>query len=69
MKLTVTHQERYSRSELLLRSIFGFLYIALPHAFLLFFVGLWGLILNFVAFITVVFTGEYHKSIFEFQGS
>ena len=46
MKLTITHQEQYSRSELLLRSIFGVLYITLPHAFLLFFVGLWGLILN-----------------------
>lgn len=67
MKLTITHQERYSRSELLLRSIFGFLYIVLPHAFLLFFVGLWGLILSFVALIAVVFTGEYPKSIFEFQ--
>ena len=67
MKLTITDQEQYSRSELLLRSIFGVLYITLPHAFLLFFVGIWGLILNFVAFITVVFTGEYPKSIFEFQ--
>ena len=48
-------------------SIFGVLYITLSHVFLLFFVGLWGLILNFVAFITVVFIGEYPKSIFEFQ--
>lgn len=67
MKLTITHQERYSRSELLLRSIFGALYITLPHVFLLLFVGLWGKILSLVAFITVVFTGEYPKSIFEFQ--
>ena len=33
MKLTVTYQERYSRSELLLRSIFGVFYIVMPHFF------------------------------------
>ena len=67
MKLTINHQERFSRGELLLRSLFGALYITLPHTFLLFFVGIWGLILGFVAFIIVLFTGEYPRSMFEFQ--
>ena len=35
--------------------------------FLLFFVGLWGGILFFIAFLVVVFTGIYPKSFFEFQ--
>lgn len=60
-------QESYSRLELLLRTIFGFFYILLPHGFLLFFVGLWGAILQFVAFWIVLFTGKYPKSMFEFQ--
>ncbi|MGB2305554.1 MAG: hypothetical protein ACPH4I_03535 [Flavobacteriaceae bacterium] len=67
MKLTIKNQENYSRCELLLRSIFGPLYITLPHMFLLFFVGLWGGILFFIAFLAVVFTGIYSKSFFEFQ--
>jgi hypothetical protein len=67
MKLKVKLQESYSRLELLLRTIFGFFYILLPHAFLLFFVGLWGAILQFVAFWIVLFTGKYPKSMFEFQ--
>ena len=67
MKLTIKHQEKFSRSELLLRFLFGTLYITLPHAFLLFFISLWGLVLNFAAFIIVVFTEEYPQSVFEFN--
>lgn len=67
MKLTIKNQENYSRGELLLRSIFGPLYITLPHMFLLFFVGICGSILYFIAFLVVVFTGTYPKSFFEFQ--
>lgn len=51
----------------MLRTIFGPLYITLPHVFLLFFVGPWGAILFFVAFLVVVFTGNYPQSFFEFQ--
>lgn len=67
MKLTITHQESYSRSELLLRGIFGVFYIVLPHIFLLFFYSLWGSILSLVAFIAILFTGRYPESMFEYQ--
>lgn len=67
MKLKVQLQESYSRGELLLRTLFGFFYIALPHFFILFFVGIWGAILAFIAFWIVLFTGKYPKSMFEFQ--
>jgi hypothetical protein len=67
MKLTVTYQERYSRSELLLRSIFGVFYIVMPHFFLLIFMGIWGSILAFIALISILFTGRYPESMFEYQ--
>ena len=67
MKLNITHQERYSRSELLLRGIFGVIYIVLPHLFLLFFFSLWGSILSVVAFISIIFTGRYPESMFKYQ--
>ena len=67
MKLTIKHQEHYSRGELLLRTFFGFFYIMLPHGFILMFVGLWGAILQFVAFWVILFTGRYPESMFEFQ--
>jgi hypothetical protein len=67
MKLSIKLQESYSRLELILRTLFGWLYIALPHGFLLFFVGLWAAILQFVAFWVVLFTGRYPQSMYEFQ--
>ena len=67
MKLKITLQESYSRGQLLLRAFFGWLYIAIPHLFLLFFVGIWSSILAFVTFWVVLFTGEFPESIFEFQ--
>ncbi len=67
MKLTITHQEHYSRGELLLRTFFGWIYIAIPHAFVLMFVGIWGAILQFVAFWVILFTGHYPESMFAFQ--
>lgn len=67
MKFNIQHQTEYSRIELILRSFFGFLYIVLPHAFLLLFVGLWGAILTFISFWSILFTGRYPQSFFEFQ--
>jgi len=67
MKLFIKHQETYSRGELLLRTFFGWLYILIPHAFLLMFVGLWTMVLQFVAFWVILFTGRYPESMFEFQ--
>ena len=67
MKLTVVHQESYSRTEVILRTLFGAFYIVLPHAFILFFLSIWGGILAFVAFWVVLFSGRYPESMFEYQ--
>ncbi|MEQ8359251.1 MAG: DUF4389 domain-containing protein [Cytophagales bacterium] len=63
----IAYQERYSRSELLLRTFFGFIYIALPHLFILSFLSIWSAILTFIAFWSILFTGRYPESMFEFQ--
>lgn len=67
MKLSIKYQESYSRGELLLRSLFGIIYIVIPHFFLLIFVGIWGAILQFIAWWVILFTGRYPQSFFEFQ--
>ncbi|WP_258102639.1 DUF4389 domain-containing protein [Marinoscillum sp. MHG1-6] len=67
MKLSVTRQENYSRAELILRALFGYFYIVLPHAFLLFFASIWSSILTFIAWFSILFTGRYPESFFEFQ--
>ena len=67
MRLDITHQDSYSRGELLLRTFFGWLYIGIPHGFLLFFMGIWSAILGFITFWIVLFTGNFPQSIFEYQ--
>ncbi len=67
MTFKIKHAEQLSRGELLLRTLFGWLYILLPHGFLLFFAGLWGAILSFISFWIILFTGRYPQSFFEYQ--
>ncbi|TVQ49246.1 MAG: DUF4389 domain-containing protein [Saprospirales bacterium] len=67
MKINIIHQEEYSRFELLLRSFLGFLYIALPHGFILFFLFIWSSILQFLTFWIVLFAGRFPESFFEYQ--
>ena len=67
MKFEVKHQENYSRGELLLRSIFGYIYIVIPHVFILMFLSIWGQILTFISFWVILFTGSYPESFFKFQ--
>jgi hypothetical protein len=67
MKANIRYQEQYSRGELLLRSFFGIFYILLPHLFLLFFYGIAGLILQFLSFWVILFTGSYPQNWFEYQ--
>lgn len=65
--LDVKHQESYSRSELLLRTFLGGIYIMLPHAFLLFFFGIGSAVIAFISALVILFTGSLPKSFFEYQ--
>ncbi|GEM_PF-185461 len=67
MILEFKYQERYSRGELLLRTILGFFYLILPHALLLGIFGIAAAVLQFLAFWVILFTGRYPESWFEFQ--
>jgi hypothetical protein len=67
MELSIQHQESYSRGELLLRTFFGWIYILIPHLFLLFFLSIWSLILTFISWWAILFTGNHPKGFFDFQ--
>jgi hypothetical protein len=67
MKLNIAHQEKYSRGQLLLRTFFGWLYIGVPHLFLLAFVGIWSGILTFITFWIALFAAKIPEGIFNFQ--
>lgn len=67
MKISIVHQESYSRGELLLRTLFGAFYIILPHLFLLLFVQIWSAILTFIAWWAILFTGKYPENFFNYN--
>lgn len=67
MELSIQHQESYSRGELLLRTFFGWIYIIIPHLFLLFFISIWSSILTFITWWIILFTGKHPKGFFDFQ--
>lgn len=67
MTYSVKHAESLSRGELLLRTLFGVIYIIIPHMFCLFFLSLWGAILGFISWWVILFTGRYPQSFFEYQ--
>lgn len=67
MKFGIRHQETYSRGELLLRSMFGAFYIALPHALVLIFLMLASMLINSIVFWVLIITAKYPEGLFNFQ--
>jgi len=64
--LTVEYPERLSRGSLLLKVLFGWLYVGIPHGIML---GLYGIavsIVTFIAFWAILFTGKFPKGMFDF---
>jgi hypothetical protein len=66
MKIIIKHQDSYSRGELLLRTFFGQLYIALPHLFVLYFLLIGLMFVNIGRFWIILFTGKWPKGLFDY---
>ncbi len=49
-----------------MKLLFGWIYVGIPHGFMLFFRSLWNMILIFLAFWVVLFTGKFPQSWHEF---
>lgn len=67
MKFDILHQDSYSRGELIMRALFGWIYIGIPHYFLLYFLSIGSAFVTFIAFWSILFTEKYPKGMFEFQ--
>jgi hypothetical protein len=61
MKISIQHQESYSRGELLLRTFFGFIYIAIPHLLVLLFVAISAMFINLLSFWAILITGKFPR--------
>ena len=58
--------EKLSRGLLILRLLFGGIYVGIPHYFLLFFRLIAMMVVSFIAWWAVLFTGKYPKGMFDF---
>ncbi len=65
--LSIPHLSSYSRLQLVLRMVFGMVYIALPHAFPLMVLAVASVLLMPVAWAAVLLTGRYPRALFDFE--
>jgi hypothetical protein len=62
----VQYPDRLSRGHLLLKFFLGWLYVGLTHGIILYFLYVLVLIVTFIAFWAILFTGKYPKGMFDF---
>ncbi|CAG5085432.1 DUF4389 domain-containing protein [Parvicella tangerina] len=67
MHFKISHQEKYSQGELILRTLFGWIYIAIPHMFLMYFLAIGLMVVRFITFWAILFTGKWPKGMFDYQ--
>lgn len=66
-KLDIPYPESLSRGNLLLKAFFGWLYVMIPHVFILIFRIYATMFISFLAFWSILFTGKYPESWFNFN--
>lgn len=67
LTLEIQHQEEYSRGELLLRTFLGWIYMGIPHAFLLALYGIVLWLMSIASFFIILFTGVTPKWYYEWN--
>jgi len=66
MKLEIEYPNSLSRGILLLKVFFGWIYVGIPHGFMLWLYGIAASFITFIAFWAILFTGKYPKGMFDF---
>jgi hypothetical protein len=66
MDLKIKLSEKLSRGMLILRTLFGMIYIGIPHMICMMFVGIVAGIVIFISWWAVLFTGKYPQGMFDF---
>jgi len=64
--LTIDYPEKLSRGVLLLKVLFGWLYVGIPHGICLWLYGIAVGVVTFIAFWAILFTGRCPKGMFDF---
>ncbi len=66
VKFDVEYPEKLSRGILLLRTFFAWIYVMIPHGFMLFFFSIAAFFVLFIAWWAILFTGKFPKDMFYF---
>ena len=64
--LTVEYPEKLSRGLVVLKALFGWLYVGILHGICLMLYGIAVGIVTFIAFWAILFTGKFPKGLFDF---
>lgn len=63
--VSVQRPESLSRLHLLLKTFFGWIYVGIPHGIILYVLGFVTWVLSLAAFVAILFTGRYPKTLFD----
>ena len=66
VNLTVDYPERLSRGWVVLKGLFGWIYVGIPHGIILWLYGIAVGIVIFIAFWIILFTAKFPKGMFDF---
>jgi hypothetical protein len=66
VKFNLDYPEKLSRGKLILKTLFGFIYVGIPHGVVLAVYGVAAGFVMFVAWWAILFTGKYPRGMFDF---
>ncbi len=64
--LAIEYPERLSRGWVVLKVLFGWLYVGIPHGIILWLYGIAVGVVTFIAFWAILFTGKFPRGMFDF---
>ncbi|MFA5317746.1 MAG: DUF4389 domain-containing protein [Dehalococcoidales bacterium] len=64
--MEVEYPEKLSRGLVVLKLLFGGLYVALPHGIILLFYGIAASVVSIISFFAILFTGKFPRGMFDF---
>lgn len=62
----VDYPEKLSRGMLILKVLFGWLYVGIPHGIVLWLYGIAVSVILFISFWAILFTGKFPRGMFDF---
>ena len=66
VKFNIEYPEKLSRGNLILRTLFGWLYVGIPHGVILTLYSIAVIVVTFIGWWAILFTGKFPKGMFDF---